>query len=308
MVGEFPELQGVMGGYYARAQGEPEPVTAAIRDHYAPKGPDDSCPTAPESVVLALADKLDALAGFFSAGIKPTGSKDPFALRRAALGVIRIVVENQLRFNLRQRFLDALYGYGGRRGWPMEGNTADELMDFIADRLVAHLRERNARHDLVAAVLGKKAAYYRDNDLMRILIRIESMKTFLDSEDGGNLLFLYHRAGNIVEIEEKKDGFRYNQQPSLGLLQRPEEKALFDKLKIAQKEIDRAIGADNFQQAMAELIQLRQPVDDFLNTVMVNVPEPALRENRLLLLNQVRSAFERVADFSLVKDAGPASV
>jgi glycyl-tRNA synthetase beta chain len=180
-------------------------------------------------------------------------------------------------------------------------------MDFVADRLTVHLREINIRHDLVAAALGKRAAYDRDNDLVRLLSRINALRTFLDSEDGRNLLIAYRRASNIVGIEERKDGRRYHDRPNSDMLEAPAEIALFRALGVAQREMNNAIAAEDFTCAMAELARLRRPIDSFFAAVMVNVPEPELRENRLLLLNQIRSALDRVADFSLVEDAGPAS-
>ena len=185
MVGEFPELQGIMGGYYARAQGEPAEVATAIRDHYAPKGPDDACPSAPESVVVALADKLDMLAGFFGAGIRPTGSKDPFALRRAGLGIIRLIVDNGLRLPLQGAFAAALAGYGDRFQGVAASDLGQELTAFLADRLKVHLRERGVRHDVVAAAFAVGV----EDDLVRLIARAEALQAFLDSEDGRNLAY-----------------------------------------------------------------------------------------------------------------------
>jgi glycyl-tRNA synthetase beta chain len=296
MVGDFPELQGIMGGYYARAQGEPEPVAAAIRDHYSPKGPDDSCPTAPESIVMALADKLDTLLSFFSVGIRPTGSKDPFALRRSALGVIRLIVDNNLRVPLSLVFSTALLLHRGSTRW--EPASIDELLAFLADRLKVHLRERGVRHDLIAAAF----AVGGEDDLVRLLARVDALQAFVDSEDGRNLLAAYRRASNIVGIEEKKDGRSYVGDPIAGALVEPAERALHVALETARVEIDRALAAEEYGAAMAALARLRRPVDTFFGSVMVNAPEPDLRINRLLLLSQIRSALGRVADFSLVED------
>src|SRR5690242_7785020 len=213
MVGEFPGLRGVMGGHYARAQGEEEAVALAIAEQYAPKGPDDRCPREPTSVVLALGDKLDALAGFFAAEIRPTGSKDPFALRRAALGVIRLTLENGLRLPLRQAFSAALDGYGDRFPPERSAAAAAELLAFFADRLKVHLRGEGVRHDLISAVF----AAGEEDDLVRLLAQVDALNAFLVTDDGRDLLTAYRRASNIVQIESKKDKTEYNglQQPTL---------------------------------------------------------------------------------------------
>jgi glycyl-tRNA synthetase beta chain len=299
MVGEFPELQGIMGGYYARAQGEPAEVATAIRDHYAPKGPDDACPSAPASVVVALADKLDMLAGFFGAGIRPTGSKDPFALRRAGLGIIRLILDNRLRLPLRGAFAAALAGYGDRFQDVAASDLGQELTAFLADRLKVHLRERGVRHDVVAAAFAVGV----EDDLVRLIARAEALQAFLDSEDGRNLLTAYRRASSIVGIEEKKDGRRYEGQPAAGALVDPCEETLFAALEMAGPCIEAALATEDYGAAMAALAALRGPVDRFFDSVMVNAPEPELRLNRLLLLSRVRSALQRVADFSLVEDS-----
>ncbi len=207
MVGEFPELQGVMGRYYALHEGERPAVADAIAEHYAPLGPTDRCPTAPVSVAVALADKIDTLVGFFAIDEKPTGSKDPFALRRAALGVIRLIIENKLRLPLKNVFADAHQAYAGQKA-AFAALKPSELLDFFADRLKVALREKGVRHDLISAVF----ALGGEDDLVRLLARVDALKQFLDSEDGANLLVAYRRASNIVRIEEKKDGKTYNQQ------------------------------------------------------------------------------------------------
>jgi glycyl-tRNA synthetase beta chain len=291
MVGEFPELQGVMGGHYARAQNEPAPVATAIAEHYAPRGPDDRCPTAPLSVIVALADKLDTLVGFFGKGIRPTGSKDPFALRRGALGVIRLILENGLRLPLRRAFADAARGYG------VPGEES-ELLAFFVDRLKVHLREKGVRHDLVAAVFA-----LGDDDLVRLLARVEALGSFLRSEDGRNLSVAYRRASNIVGIEEKRDGRAYAGEPRADLLREPEELALAEALAAASDRIAAAIAAEDFAAAMRALAELRGPVDAFFDRVLVNVDDAPLRVNRLLLLGRIRSALGAVADFSLIEDA-----
>jgi glycyl-tRNA synthetase beta chain len=300
MVGEFPELQGVMGGHYARAQGEDEAVAQAIAEHYAPKGPDDRCPSEPASVAVALAEKVDALAGFFAADIKPTGSKDPFALRRAALGVIRLILENRLRLPLRQAFGAALDGYGERFAGRSEGTIA-ELLRFFADRLKVHLRGEGVRHDLVSAVF----AVGEEDDLVRLLARVDALNAFLVSEDGRNLLTAYRRASNIVGIEEKKDKRRYEGEPDPALLREPAERALHEALLRVLERIEAALAAEDYAGAMTALAELRAPVDAFFDRVMVNADEPELRANRLRLLGLIRSALGRVADFGLIEDVGP---
>src|SRR5690606_8530354 len=198
MVGEFPELQGIMGRYYALHDGEAAPVAEAIAQHYAPQGPDDRCPTDPVAVSVALADKIDTLAGFFAIDEKPTGSKDPYALRRAALGVIRLVIENRLSLPLRPLFRSALSLQLVQPA--SERNVVEELMQFFVDRLKVHLREKGVRHDLIAAVFAKGG----DDDLVRVLAKTEALSRFLTEEDGGNLLVAYRRANNIVRAELKR--------------------------------------------------------------------------------------------------------
>jgi len=204
MVGEFPELQGIMGRYYALADGEKPAVAEAIRDHYAPQGPNDRCPTAPVSVAVALADKIDSLAGFFAIDEKPTGSKDPFALRRAALGTIRLILENKLRLPLIKIFAQAVEAYEK----PV-GKVPAEILDFFADRLKVHLRDQGVRHDLVAAVF----ALGDEDDLVRLLARVDALGRFIGTEDGANLLVAYKRAANILRIEEKKDNRTHRGEP-----------------------------------------------------------------------------------------------
>ena len=291
MVGEFPELQGVMGGHYARVQGEPAQVATAIAEHYAPKGPDERCPTAPESIVVALADKLDTLVGFFARGIRPTGSKDPFALRRAALGVVRLILDNGLRLPLRRAFADAARGHGASPEQP-------ELLGFFVDRLKAHLRGEGARHDLIAAVFA-----LGDDDLVRLTARASALAAFVGSEDGRNLLVAYRRGSNIVAIEEKRDGRAYVGLPEPGLLREPEERTLALALDAADRATAAALRGEDFAAAMRALAELRGPVDAFFDRVLVNADDAALRVNRLLLLGRIRSALGAVADFSLIEDA-----
>ncbi len=293
MVGEFPELQGVMGRYYARHDGESEMVAEAIAEHYSPLGPNDACPSRPVSVALALADKLDTLVGFFGIGEKPTGSKDPFALRRAALGVIRLVIENRLRLPLLAAFEAARAGYA----LPLPASIAAELLDFFADRLKVHLRDRGVRHDLVSAVFAQGG----EDDLVRLLARVEALTRFLGTEDGADLLTAYKRASNIVRIEEKKDGRSYGGEIGQDMLKQAEEKSLHKELEEAIPKIVGHVREERFDDAMSVLAGLRAPVDAFFDHVTVNCEEPPLRENRLRLLSRIRSALGGVADFSKIE-------
>lgn len=302
MVGEFPELQGIMGCYYALHDGEDRSVAEAIAEHYKPQGPNDACPTAPESVAVALADKIDSLVIFFAIGEKPTGSRDPFALRRAALGVIRLVLENKLRLPLREVF---------RNAWKAATNIAgcdptSELLEFIADRLKVHLREQGFRHDLIAAAFiqttGIPEAKHFEDDLVRLIARVDALRTFLASEDGADLLVAYRRAANIVAIEERRDGRRYDDRaPDLtpGILRLPEERALDASLRDANAAPE--LWSEDFSAAMRRLATLRRPVDEFFEKVTVNTEEPRLRENRLRLLSAIRATMNRVADFSQIE-------
>ncbi|MFO1079955.1 MAG: glycine--tRNA ligase subunit beta [Reyranellaceae bacterium] len=281
MVGEFPELQGTMGRYYALAEGQPAAVAEAIGDHYAPAGPADRCPSAPLSIVLALADKLDTLTSFWAIGEKPTGSRDPFALRRAALGIIRIVVENRLRLPLRQFC------------------PADDLMAFFAERLKVQMREKGVRHDVVDAVL----ALGGEDDLVRLLARVEAVQSFLGSEAGRNLLTAYGRAANIVRAEERKDkalAERIAGAADPALFAQDEERRLHERL--AGLSLATRIESEDFAGAMAELAGLREPIDAFFEKVTVNVDDnDKLRVNRLKLLNQIRATMDSVADFSRIE-------
>lgn len=297
MVGEFPELQGVMGRYYAMHEGEKQAVADAIAEHYAPLGPADRCPTAPASVAVALADKIDSLVGFFAIDEKPTGSKDPFALRRAALGVIRLIIENRLRLPLSRVFAAAAGPY---RNEGMLSDTVamrQSLLDFFADRLKVALREKGVRHDLISAVF----ALGGEDDLVRLLARVDALRKFLDSEDGANLLVAYRRASNIVRIEEKKDGKTYNSGVDVALLRQGEEKALHQGLVTSGDVGGRALDGEDFTGAMAALAQLRRPVDAFFDKVTVNCDEVELRANRLRLLSEIRATLNRVADFSQIE-------
>lgn len=330
MVGEFPELQGVMGGYYARAAGHPDAVADAVRDHYKPQGPADSVPTAPLTVAVALADKLDTLVGFFAIDEKPTGSKDPFALRRAALGVIRLVLENGVRAPLGEITLfqaGLIFEQAGDRFAAKEmanapkailvdGQVHDltgftitpdddvrtiadfrpkEVQEFFADRLKVLLRDQGKRHDLVDAVFA-----LGDDDLVRIVRRVEALDGFLATDDGANLLAGYKRASNILKAEEKK-GAVPTGMVQTGLPGQPEqESALAFAAAAAATAVDAALETEDFAAAMTALSRLRAPVDAFFDKVMVNSDVAEERDNRLKLLGQVRSVMGRVADFGMV--------
>lgn len=291
MVGEFPELQGIMGRYYARHDGEDAAVADAIAEHYSPLGPNDACPTKPVSVCVALADKIDTLVGFFAIDEKPTGSKDPYALRRAALGIIRLVLENGIRLPLAKVFAEAHATLG------IGDNPAEDLMAFFADRLKVHLREQGVRHDLIDAIF----ALGGEDDLVRLIKRVEALQEFLKTEDGENLLTAYKRAANILRAEEKKDGAEYRDAPDASLLSDDAEKALADALGQATPAIENALVAEDFVAAMQALAGLRAPVDTFFDDVTVNADDAALRVNRLKLLNGIRSALDGVADFSKIE-------
>ena len=288
MVGEFPEVQGVMGGYYARHDGEALAVADAIRDHYAPKGPGDAVPTAPVSVAVALADKLDQLAAFFAVGEQPSGSGDPYALRRAALGAIRLIRETGLRLPLRPLVAEA-----DSLPAPV---PADAVLGFLVERLRVQLRGEGARHDVLAAVFAAGA----DDDLVRLLARADALSALLGTADGANLLTAYRRAANILRIEEKKDG-PHREAPDPALLAQDEERRLASALDALGPELGSQLEEEDFAGAMAALARLRPALDAFFDHVTVNDPDPNLRRNRLLLLNRVRVAMDRVADFSKIE-------
>ncbi|MEL6964423.1 MAG: glycine--tRNA ligase subunit beta [Pseudomonadota bacterium] len=296
MVGEFPELQGLMGRYYAQKHGEPTDVSDAIGDHYMPQGPNDDCPSAPVSVAVALADKLDTLCGFFAIGEKPTGSKDPFALRRAALGVIRLVLENDVRLSLRQALSQALSGYDQHLNVEKD-SVLNELLTFFGDRLKVHLKTSGVRHDLISAVFATG-----DDDLVRVLARVDALGSFLASDDGANLLAGYRRASNIVRIEEKKDGTRLDGNVDDALLEAAEERVLYDGLAAATFRIDRAVKEEDFTDAMSALAHVRKPIDSFFERVIVNTDDTNIRRNRLNLLSNIHRSIATIADFSLIED------
>jgi glycyl-tRNA synthetase beta chain len=291
MVSEFPDLQGVIGRYYALNDGENADVADAIAEHYSPQGPGDACPSKPLSICVALADKIDTLIGFWSIDEKPTGSKDPFALRRAALGVIRLVLENGLRVKLLPVFSSGQGLMSGSESLP------NDLLSFFADRLKVHLKEQGVRHDHIDAVF----ALGGEDDLVRLLARVNALSEFLGSEDGGNLVVAYRRAANILKIEEKKDGRSYSDVVDASKLEQGEEKTLFSELEAASGLITSAVTDERFGDAMAALANLRGPVDAFFDAVTVNADEPSLRENRLKILSMIRSALDGVADFSKIE-------
>ena len=290
MVGEFPELQGVMGRYYALGEGLDAEMADAVAAHYRPQGPGDEAPRAPVSTVAALTDKFDTLGGFFSIDEKPTGSRDPFALRRAALGIVRIVLENGLRLPLREAIAAALEGYGADEG-------SEALFAFFEDRLKAHLRERGARHDLVSAVF----ALGDEDDLTRLMARVSFLERFVDEEDGANLLTAYKRAGSILAIEEKKDSAFYGADADPAAFAVDAERALHEALSRASAAASRAVEAEDFSAATQALATLRAPVDRFFDEVTVNADDAALRANRLRLLAGIRAATAGVADFSRIE-------
>ena len=294
MVGEFPELQGLMGRKYAALQGEHDSVCAAIEEHYKPLGPSDRVPTDPVSIAVALADKLDTLAGFWAIDEKPTGSKDPFALRRAALGVIRLILDRGLRLALLEQVGAADRGLAGRAG-----ADARDLLGFFADRLKVYLRDQGARHDLIDAVFALPG----QDDLLMVVRRVEALAAFLDTEDGKNLLAGYKRAANILRIEEKKDGRAYDSAPDAALAAagEPAERALAEALAKARETASAAVAREEFSGAMQALSTLRAPVDAFFQDVTVNAPDPKLRENRLTLLNALRAATREVAEFAKIE-------
>jgi glycyl-tRNA synthetase beta chain len=320
MVGEFPELQGIMGQYYAQHDREDPAVSQAIADHYRPLGPNDACPTAPQSIVVALADKIDTLVAFFAISLlslddhdnrptlgdddyRPTGSRDPYSLRRAALGTIRIIVENRIRLSLKDALTNAAeIFYRERSAQKWEDRIQPlyaELMTFIVDRLKVHLRDRGVRHDLIAAAFAQ--VIEAESDLVRLLNRVGALAGFLASEDGVGLLTAYRRASNIVAIEERRDNRRYDHDIDRALLKQPEEFALAGDLDLARGGVERSLHREEFEVAMGHVAALRRPVDEFFERVTVNIDDPRLRENRLRLLAGIRTTMNQVADFSQIE-------
>jgi glycyl-tRNA synthetase beta chain len=324
VVGEFPELQGLMGKYYALAQGEDVSVAAASEEHYKPQGPNDRVPTDPVSIAVALADKIDTLVGFWAIDEKPTGSKDPYALRRAALGAIRLHLENNLRIELvslfdkhaesidetSKRLADTAgqkqggayavaigYSAVSWNGRQVRKNSI-ELLAFFADRLKVQLRDQGARHDLVDAVFALEG----QDDLLMVVRRVEALGKFLDTDDGKNLLAGTKRAANILRIEEKKDGRAYDGAPEPALYNLAEEKTLAKAIEQVKAEASTAVAREDFARAMSAMAKLRPAVDAFFDKVMVNDDDAKVRENRLKLLNEIRAATRAVADFSKIQD------
>jgi glycyl-tRNA synthetase beta chain len=327
MVGEFPELQGVMGRYYALAENEKREVADAIAEHYKPLGRGDVVPSKPTSIAVALADKIDTLVGFWAIEEKPTGSKDPYALRRAALGIIRLILENSLRTELTLlfdagfalvksgkqditepvyqpksnevlfRFPDASLSVKRKRDEKLRDERSWDLLSFFADRLKVHLREQGVRHDLIAAVF----ALGGEDDLVRVVARVKALQEFLGTDNGRNLLVAYGRAANIVRAEEKKDKAGYSGMVDAALLQEPQEQAVARSVDAMLPQLDKALQVEDFAAAMAALAELRAPLDAFFDKVTVNADDKALRANRLNLLTRIRSAMDRVADFSKIE-------
>lgn len=313
MVYEFPELQGQMGRTYAQMQGEEPSIALAIEDHYKPQGPSDAVPADPVAIAVALADKLDLLAGFWAIDEKPTGSKDPFALRRAALGVIRIVLENGLRVGLSNLFAEARVlhvpgiPYSQPNKLPSEsaGEAAQRAVDqvylsdlfaFFADRLKVHLREQGARHDLIDAVFALEG----QDDLLMVVRRVEALGAFLATEDGANLLAGVKRAANILRAEEKKDGAEISGRPHADHLAEKAEIDLAAAIDTARADIREALKDEDFARAMTALAGLRAPVDTFFDDILVNADDADLRLNRLRLLAEIREATLEIADFSKI--------
>jgi glycyl-tRNA synthetase beta chain len=322
MVGEFPELQGVMGRYYALHDGEAPEVADAIRDHYAPRGPTEPVPSAPVSIAVALADKLDQLTGFFDIGEKPTGSGDPYALRRAALGVIRIVIANRLRMRLFDLLgtaaagrhagstlkqasksvlavVDEVIGKTTEPATLIDASVANNVLDFLRDRLAVQLRTDGARYDILNAVFVAGLEKKWGDDLIALLARTEAIASLLTTEDGANLLTAYRRAANILRIEERKDG-PFNDPPDPGLFREAAEVDL-DQALNACAVVARLLDEEAYGRAMGTMARLRPSLDAFFDKVTVNAPEPDLRRNRLRLLNQVRSIMDQIADFSRIE-------
>ena len=339
MVGEFPELQGVMGGYYARAEGLPAEVADAIRDHYKPVGQGDEVPTTPVTVAVSLADKLDTLVGFFVINERPTGSRDPFALRRAALGIIEIILKNGLRLELDHATFKAGQALSGQQGqrldadahaaWIEERLSAElfsAVPEFFVDRLKVQQREAGVRHDVIDAVFMLER---RKDELVGNLARVKALQNFIATEDGANLLAAYKRAANILKKEDwngvegeisrtgEEDPLALVDDPDLAPVIRakmaerhqkelsyapePAEKALIEALDSAEPKAAAAVEAEDFEAAMAALASLRAPIDRFFDEVTVNDDDPAKRSSRLDLLARFRAAVHRVADFSRIE-------
>jgi len=297
MVTEFPDLQGVMGRYYALADGEKSEVAAAIAEHYSPQGPGDACPSAPLSIAVALADKIDTLVGFWAIDEKPTGSKDPFALRRAALGIIRLVLENQLTFSVRELIDAAWDKYLQRHGVNQLHDFQEDLRIFLFDRLKGYLRDKGTPPDLIDALFASGG----EDDLLRIVQKADVLKSFLNTDNGVNLLIAYRRANNIVKIESKKDNRTYFESPNENNFQQDEERALLKALNDTAQFGGTNQEMAEFEIAVQQLAALRKPVDAFFDHVTVNCDDKELREDRLRLLNQISAMMNSIADFSYIE-------
>ena len=284
MVYEFPELQGLMGRYYAGPAGHPIEVADAARDHYSPLGPSDDVPTAPVSVAVALAEKLDVLTGFWAIDEKPTGSKDPFALRRAALGVIRLILTNGLTAPLKSLPL-------------RDDANMDDLLGFFQDRLKVFLRDQGIRHDVIDACIAMEG----NDDIALLVNRAKALQAFLSTDDGENLLQGFKRANNILSQAEDKDGVEYSYGADIQFAEEAEEKALFAALDKFEAPIAEAIRGEDFAAAMAGLAGLRAPIDAFFEAVQVNSDNDVVRRNRLNLLNRIRVLCGSVADLTKVE-------
>lgn len=307
MVQEFPELQGIMGSYYARAQGESPVVAAAIADHYRPQGFNDAVPEAPVSCAVALADKIDLLTSFWSIGAKPTGSKDPFALRRAAIGILRIILHNRFELPLRS-FLEEGFTLVyedlkalGSSSLPERSMLLQDLLDFLSERLKVLLKEQGLEFDLIEAVL---AAPERQDDLLWALKRASALKFFLKTPTGANLIAGWRRAVSLLQLEEKKDKLEFRNTVALDLLKEPAERYLVSTLSQMEKTLNAALEREDLEEAVRLLADLRGPIDAFFDQTLINVPEPDLRHNRLCILAKIRGLTQRLADFSLLQGGG----
>ena len=296
MVYEFPELQGLMGRYYAEAAGVEQDVANACEQHWQPLGPSDDVPTQAVSATVALADKLDTLCGFWAIDEKPTGSKDPFALRRAALGIIRLVLENQIRLPL----IAAVSEHLGRFADVDNASViASDLLGFFHDRLKVYLRDRGIRHDVIDACVAMDG----NDDIALLVKRADALSAFLASEDGENLVQGFRRANNILTQAEAKDGVEYSFGADVKFAKTDEERALFHALETQGAKIDAAMQAEDFADAMGAMAALRAPVDAFFEAVQVNSDNEIVRRNRLNLLSQVRNTCARVADLGRIEAA-----
>ncbi|GHG95777.1 glycine--tRNA ligase subunit beta [Pseudodonghicola xiamenensis] len=296
MVYEFPELQGLMGRYYAEAAGLPAEVAQACQEHYSPLGPSDDVPTAPVSVTVALADKLDTLTGFWAIDEKPTGSKDPFALRRAALGVIRLVLENGVRLPLLPIFEAGMVNQTVDADRTDYVDTATDLLTFFHDRLKVYLRDEGLRHDVIDACLAMPG----NDDLLLLVTRARALTEVLATDEGENLLQGFKRANNILTQAEEKDGVEYAFGADPKFAETDSERALFTALDTAEAAIAPAMAVENFPAAMAAMAALRGPIDAFFEDVQINAENQVLRRNRLNLLYQIRKVCAQVADLTRI--------